>query len=502
MVTLITEKEKPISQKKLLDKRKKICDNSQCKSMKKEIFIYENDREILKFLRSFFRGRNEYTARFITEKDIEFLRRELRKKKPDALIIGNTTVLDYIKPSGIESPIIALITPGNTIKGIRSVVRSGLEYYLLGPFTKEDLEERLRVAIKKQSWLENLHKKHKDLETLIELTHLITSTIDPRKALYLVVKKLSEIIHATRCSMISTDMKDKRYANVVSTFEDPSITNLKINLQKYPEIRKALLLKKSILVKDALKDPMMKEVKDIIEPMGIRSIMVIPVIFHDEVIGTLLLNIAKADRTFTEREKKLCTAVANASANALYNAFLYDNLAKEKRNLERLAITDYLTGIYNVRYFYNRLDEEFSRAERHRIPLCGMMFDIDNFKKINDAYGHRVGDMILREFAQLVRDHTRKSDIFARYGGEEFIMLLPQTSLAGSLSEAERLSKIIRKHQFYALKDSEKITVSIGIACSSDTRIKNPDNLITFADDALFTAKKKGRDQIAVFPSL
>jgi diguanylate cyclase (GGDEF)-like protein len=214
------------------------------------------------------------------------------------------------------------------------------------------------------------------------------------------------------------------------------------------------------------------------------------------------LNIAKAERTFTERERKLCTAIANASANTLYNAFLYDKIEREKRDLERLAITDYLTGIYNVRYFYNRLEEEFSRSERHRIPLCCMMFDIDNFKNINDTYGHRVGDIILRELAQLVREHTRKSDVFARYGGEEFIMLLPQTSLTGSLSEAERLSKIVKNYQFYALKNGERITVSVGIACSSDTRIKNPDNLITFADDALFTAKKKGRDQIAIYPSL
>ncbi len=109
--------------------------------------------------------------------------------------------------------------------------------------------------------------------------------------------------------------------------------------------------------------------------------------------------------------------------------------------------------------------------------------------------------MILREFAQLVREHTRKSDIFARYGGEEFIMLLPQTSLAGALTEAERLRKIIQKHRFYALKDNEKITVSAGISCSSDTRIKNSDNLITFSDNALFSAKKKGRDQIAICPS-
>ncbi|MFH0933234.1 MAG: diguanylate cyclase [Nitrospirota bacterium] len=469
--------------------------------MKREILIYEDDKEVLKFLKSFFRGRNDYTACFIN-KDKEGLKEELKKKKPAALIIGNPHALDNIKPSEFEFPVIALITTGNTVNGIRSVVKSGVEYYLLAPFYKEDLEDRLRVAIKRESWIETLHKENKDLEALIELTHLITSTLDPRKALYLIVKKLSEIIHVTRCSMISIDAKDKRYANVVSTFEDPNITNIRLDLQKYPEIRKALSLKRSVLVKDARKDPVMNEVRNIIEPMGIRSIMVLPVIFHDEVIGTLLLNIAKAERTFTERERKLCAAIASASANTLYNAFLYDKIEREKRDLERLAITDYLTGIYNVRYFYNRLDEEFSRSERHRIPLCCMMFDIDNFKNINDTYGHRVGDIILREFAQLVREHTRKSDVFARYGGEEFIMLLPQTSLAGSVAEAERLSKIIRKCQFYALKNGERITVSVGIACSSDTRIKNPDNLITFADDALFTAKKKGRDQIAIYPSL
>lgn len=470
--------------------------------MKREILIYEDDRDVLKFLRSFFRGRNDYTARFLIKKDKEGLQRELGKKKPAALIVGSPNALEYIKPSEFEFPVIALITPGNTVNGIRSVIKSGVEYYLLAPFYKEDLEDRLRVAIKRKGWLENLHKEKKDLEALIELTYFITSTLEPRKALYLVVKKLSEIINVTRCSMISIDAENKGYANVVSTFEDPNITNIKLDLQKYPEIRKALSLKKPVVVKEALKDPMMKEVRDIISPMGIRSIMVIPVIFHDEVIGTLLLNIAKAERTFTEREKRLCTAIASASANTLYNAFLYDKLEREKRDLERLAITDYLTGVYNVRYFYNRLDEEFSRAERYRMPLSCMMFDIDNFKSINDTYGHRVGDIILREFAQLVRGHTRKSDVFARYGGEEFIMLLPQTSLAGSLAEAERLSKIVKKYQFYALKEGERITVSVGVACSSDARIKNPDNLITFADDALFTAKKKGRDQIAIYPSL
>jgi len=470
--------------------------------MKKEILIYEDDKGVLKFLKSFFRGRHDYSAHFIIKKDKETLQRELEKKKPDALIVSSPNALEYIKPAAFEFPVIAFITSGNTVNGIRSVIKSGIEYYLLAPFYKEDLENRLRVAIRRTSWLENLHKEKKDLEALIELTYFITSTLNPKKALYLVVKKLSEIINVSRCSMISIDVEDKGYANVVSTFEDPNITNIKIDLQRYPEIRKALLLKKPVIIKNALKDPVMKEVRNIIVPKNIRSILVTPVIFHDEVIGTLLLNIAKAKRTFTKREIRLCSAIASASANTLYNAFLYNKLEREKKDLERLAITDYLTGVYNVRYFYNRLDEEFSRAERHRMPLSCIMFDIDNFKSINDTHGHRVGDIILREFAQLVRKHTRKSDVFARYGGEEFILLLPQTSLVGCVAEAERLSKVVKKHQFYTLKEGEKITVSVGIACSTDTRIKNSDNLITFSDDALFTAKKKGRDQIAICPSL
>ena len=177
--------------------------------MKKEILIYEDDKGVLKFLKSFFRGRYDYSAHFIIKKDKEILQRELEKKKPDALIVSSPNALEYIKPAEFEFPIIALITSGNTMNGICSVIKSGIEYYLLAPFYKEDLEDRLRVAIKRTSWLENLHKEKRDLEALIELTYFITSTLNPKKALYLVVKKLSEIINVSRCSMISIDVEDK-----------------------------------------------------------------------------------------------------------------------------------------------------------------------------------------------------------------------------------------------------------------------------------------------------
>ena len=469
--------------------------------MKKEILIYEKDKEILKFLRAFFRGKNEYSACFI-KGDEDALRGELGKKRPDAVIIGSPGELGQAQSLDIECPIIAMIPSAHVAKGIHSVVKFDVEYYLLAPFYKEDLEHKLRLAIERKRWFENLYKEKKDLRAIIELTHLVSSTLNPKEVLYLTVKKLSEIINVKRCSMLSVSLEDQRYAYVVATFEDPKITNMKLDLQKYPEIRKALSLKRPVIIKDALKDPLMREVRNIIAPLGIRSIMVIPVIFRDEVIGTLLLRTTRAGHTFTEREIRLCIAVANASANALYNAYLHNRLNKEKTKLERLAIVDYLTGIYNIRYFYNRLEEEFSRAKRYNTPLSCLMFDIDHFKNVNDTYGHRTGDIVLREFAQLIKRHTRRSDVFARYGGEEFIILLPQTLMQGAIIEAERLRDVLKEHQFSILKEESRITVSVGISCSPDEKITSPDDLINFADNALFTAKNKGRNQIVVYPPL
>jgi diguanylate cyclase (GGDEF)-like protein len=464
--------------------------------MKKEILIYETDKDVLKFLRAFFREKKDYSPLFI-RKNHNTLKKILTNKTPDALIVSSPDGLRYLKPSDIKCPIIALISTSLT-KGIRSVVQSDVECYMLSPFFKEELDHKLKLVVDRKSWIEGLYDENEDLYALMELASLASSTLNPKEVLYLVVKKISDIIKVSRCSMISINAENHRYADVVSSFEDPKITNLRIDLNKYPEIRRALSVKKMVVIKDARRDPLMKEVKDIITPLGIRSIVVIPVIFRDEVIGSLLLRTSRRKYTFSKKEIKLLIALANASANALYNAFLYERLDKEKTKLEKLAITDYLTGIYNIRYFYNRLEEEFSRTERYLIPLSCIMLDIDHFKRINDSYGHRIGDLVLREFAQLVKKHTRKSDLFARYGGEEFILLLPQTPIKGALIEAERLMKIIKKHQFRSIKEDQRIAVSIGISGTPNKKIRNYDDLIQLADNALFRAKEKGRDRIIV----
>ena len=244
---------------------------------------------------------------------------------------------------------------------------------------------------------------------MVELTHLISSTLDPKEVLYFVVSKIAESINVTRCSILNIPFEERNHVYVISTFEDPRIVNIKLDLKKYPEIRKSLATRKTVVIRDALKDPLLKEVRNIITPLGIRSIVVIPIIFMDVVIGTLLLRTSRSNHTFTEREIRLCTAIANSSSNSLYNAFLYEKTENEKLRFEKLAITDYLTGIYNIRYFYNRFSEEFSRTRRYNLHLSCLMIDIDHFKEVNDKYGHRTGDIVLSEFAHLLKKtHEKK----------------------------------------------------------------------------------------------
>ncbi len=378
------------------------------------ILIYEKDVKVLKTFRSFFRNRKYFHAEFM--EDISSLKKAASGvEEPDRLCIIPVKELARLKPQGLICPVIATIT-GSHREAIREAIRRGAENYLLTPIYEEDLDYKIRTTIEKRRTIQLLKRESDDLQTINKLTYLVSSTLDPQEILYLIVKKISEVIPVTRCSIIRIG-DDQKYATVVSAFEDPKPMNIKLDLAKYPEIRKAFTSKRPVIIKDAVTDPLMEKVRDIIFPLNIRSIMVLPIVFREEVIGTLFLRTSRKGYTFSENEIRLCSAVANASANALYNAFLFEKMEGEKSRLEKLAITDYLTGVYNIRYFYHRIKEEFSRAQRYDLPLSCLMFDIDFFKSINDKYGHRAGDLVLREFAQLLRRHMRKSDVLARYGG-------------------------------------------------------------------------------------
>lgn len=168
-------------------------------------------------------------------------------------------------------------------------------------------------------------------------------------------------------------------------------------------------------------------------------------------------------------------------------------LMEAKKTFERLSLMDELTNVYNRRYLWNRLQEEFARFLRTKQPLSFLLLDIDHFKLINDQYGHLAGDFVLKELCQFISSVLRKYDIIGRYGGEEFGLILPNTTLDSSVPVAERIRMKVEKYPFTFEQQKLPITVSIGVAGLTQ-EIENIEKLINNADEGLYKAKEKGRN--------
>lgn len=189
---------------------------------------------------------------------------------------------------------------------------------------------------------------------------------------------------------------------------------------------------------------------------------------------------------------RIKTSVLEHEDAALFLSIVTD-ISHEKSEMEkltRLAFFDALTGIYNRRKFNELLLLEYKRAKRYNRHLCALFFDIDHFKRINDRFGHDIGDAVLKELSALVKAHVRETDCFARWGGEEFIVLLPETTVENAASIAEHIRSEVGGHSFPKVGN---VTISIGITSlkgreRSDTFIKRLDN-------ALYQAKREGRNR-------
>ena len=168
-----------------------------------------------------------------------------------------------------------------------------------------------------------------------------------------------------------------------------------------------------------------------------------------------------------------------------------------QRRMFESALCDGLTRAFNKKYFLDRLESEFRFAKRHGAPLSLLLLDLDGFRALNAAHGHIAGDHVLAAFARRIHDVIRNEDVFARYGGEEFVVLCRATAVDQSVAFAERLRRTIEALEIPVAAGTVRVTVSIGVAGLPDADVAEPLALLAAADEALFTAKREGRNRVA-----
>lgn len=287
-------------------------------------------------------------------------------------------------------------------------------------------------------------------------------------------------------------------------------------------LHKVIESKRSRLISDANIDPDFHQ-EDSVVSLCLRSVVCVPLIYDQESLGAIYLENRTDVGVFEQNDLEPLELFANQAGFSIHNALMNDVLEKKaldhareidrlnknllrevaerrlvQQQLRQLSITDPLTRVYNRRHFFELAEMEMSRSKRYSHPISIIMLDLDNFKQVNDTHGHVVGDQMLMAVANLCMGLIRENDFFARYGGEEFIVLLPEAGLASAREAAERLVATIEKTSFVTNAGDLSITISAGVSSNDGQADILLEKLIDRADQALYRAKRAGRNRVMV----
>jgi diguanylate cyclase (GGDEF)-like protein len=227
-----------------------------------------------------------------------------------------------------------------------------------------------------------------------------------------------------------------------------------------------------------------------IAPPSMASMLVLPLLVHERPLGTLVLG-AKRKGAFGDSVRPTLEVLASHVAVSLANARMV-------RRLEELATSDGLTGLLNKRALLESVQSKLAAATRFSRHMSVLVIDIDFFKKVNDNFGHDIGDVVLKGLGGILRKTKRTTDVVARFGGEEFVVLCEETDADGAILLAERIREELQKTTFHTPKGPLNVTCSVGVA-TFPVAGRDWDTLFKAADDALYTSKHSGRNRVTAW---
>ena len=342
-------------------------------------------------------------------------------------------------------------------------------------FPKEEIDTLAAIAKQAGVIIENARvyereqQQHQRAEALVGVLTTAASTLGLNKVLVKICQTAVDISVADRCSIFLIG-EDGRLMPMMSLgVEDPEAWERFRNAQALagskassPDLRRfygaVTKLEDPVVIEDAASSPLIP--KWWLEAFQVKSLVHYPLRIKDKTIGLMTMDAFRQPVLFPKEEVDTLAAIAKQAAVVIENARLHEQLQEQ-------AITDHITGLFNHRHIFQRLEEEFARAARSNATFAVMMMDVDKFKDINDTYGHLEGDEALRFIGQKLRETLRATDIIGRYGGDEFMAILPDTTREQAEEAGQRIMSMLAETPFTleSLDRSVPLAMSIGFAC-------------------------------------
>ncbi len=333
-------------------------------------------------------------------------------------------------------------------------------------------------------------------ELLSELIRLFSSSLKIEELMDRVVSKSTDVLGETSLIVLSGESGQIRLESAFSKDRDRLVKMLisTVNFAGQTlngELLSDVLRRRQPLVISNLQQANISgEMRTFVEKYSIMALLAVPIQTKEVVLGALI-SIGTEMKGFSNDDVATASALADFTAIALENAGLF-------AELQRSAITDSLTGVFNTRFFHEVLGRETSRADRYTSPLSLLMIDIDGFKLVNDTFGRVVGNKVLTQIANILKQTVRNTDFVFRCGGDEFGVVLPGTTIEGAMHAAEKiLQKVESADVLTALGYSGPVTVSIGL--SEYHRGSHFETLVAEADQALYASKRSSKNCARAF---
>jgi diguanylate cyclase (GGDEF)-like protein len=377
-------------------------------------------------------------------------------------------------------------------------------------------------GLKPSALVDRRAKQKKELEVIYDISVELLGSLDLNEVCGKALDSITSLLKRIDSGFVFViDPESGKLKNIASRFKEG--TNPNAPRYSRSLIRRVVKEGKAVVIPTTATENK-ADLSDSVEKIGVKSVICVPLVGKMGTRGAIYLQSVNVVYGFRKNDLFFLTSLSTPIALAIENALLYakskraeetlqeasDNLEKEvmsrtselkkaKDNLEQMSITDGLSGLYNYRFLTHSLESELRRAKRYDRTLALLLMDIDYFKNLNDSYGHRCGDYVIKTVGKLLKSNVRATDVVARYGGDELAVMLIETSTKSAHEVAEKLKKEIGSYLFQWQTKQLSVSLSIGLATAPAPGIQEVSHLVDAADRALYQAKRAGRNTVVVF---